>query len=100
MAIRRSGAKIVHAHGCTRCLTRYEDSCETPSVNALCSMCTYGHDWQLLVENRKPKDCCRVFSKLCTADEKKQYALAGDVPWWKCKECGRTQIYEPRTRTP
>lgn len=93
----RSGSKTAHAHGCTKCRVRYEDDCTDPSVNGLCTGCKGHMPWIVLIENRLPKDCCRVFSReMKDIKERKQYSLAGSTAWFKCHECGRTQIYDPR----
>lgn len=96
----RSGTKTVHAHGCKKCKVRYEDNCETPAVNGLCTGCKGHMPWRLLIESRLPKDCCRVFSRLMKdKKERATLSLAGDSDWWRCQECGRTQIYDPTRET-
>lgn len=90
-----SRTKEVHSHGCTECKQRFEDNCQQPKQNFLCSFCETGNGWTLLREGRSPKDCCRVFSRLATKDEIKSYNMAGDKPWFICTECSRHQIFNP-----
>lgn len=84
-----------HAHGCRSCKTRYEDSCSTPERNGKCPACNGGKPWQLLIDNRKPKDCCRDTSRLANKAEVAAYSLGGDTPWFICRTCARTQVYDP-----
>lgn len=96
MAQRRT-ANSSHAHACTKCRHRYEDNCESEDVNSTCMGCRTGTRWQILFENRLPKDCCRQSSRLATKEEKKSYRLAGpkDWEWWRCQMCGRTHPFNP-----
>ena len=97
MAERATAKVIRHAHGCSngKCLTYYEDACEDKGTNGLCSKCRMGHCWELLVENRRPKDCCLYDSKKATKEEIKLYRLSGNATWWHCSFCARSQIFEP-----
>lgn len=83
----------VHAHGCTRCAGRYEDTCDQPQDNALCRTCQGFDVWQLLHDNRLPRDCCYVHSRLMTKDERRSYRLSAGCPWFRCTACCRTFPY-------
>jgi hypothetical protein len=94
---RKGSKKTVHWHACRRCrLTCYEDNCDTPPINALCTSCRGGRAWQLLVEGRKPRPCCREQARLVRKDEKATYRLAGDTLWFICPTCARTHPYDPK----
>lgn len=97
---RRDGVIEPHAHGCTKCRARYEDSCQAAEINSLCGMCRLGKRWELLYQNRLPKDCCRQASRIATKEDKKQYKLAGpkDHEWWRCSMCGRTHPFNPNEK--
>jgi hypothetical protein len=86
-----------HAHGCSRCKTRYEDSCQTPEKDALCADCrSPGSGWTMLIENRSPKDCCFALSRVATKEELARYRLAGQSAWWICRACARTHPFQPK----
>lgn len=80
----------VHAHGCTKCKGRYEDTCEQPNDNATCKACNGFKPWTLLVLGRLPRDCCRTFSRLASKDERKLYRLSEACTWFRCTTCSRT----------
>lgn len=93
-------AGTVHAHGCTTCKTRYEDTCRTPAVNGQCAVCQGLQPWQLLIDNRKPRDCCRAHSRLCNRDERNTWRLSEGCSWFRCLICSRTFPYiQPRQET-
>lgn len=82
-----------HAHGCTACKGRYEDTCSEPNDNRVCNPCQGFEPWQLLINNRLPKDCCRAHSRLCSKDERNHYRLSEACAWWRCLVCSRTFPY-------
>lgn len=86
----------MHWHACTRCRrVQYDDNCTEPDIDRLCMRCRGGRPWQLLLQNRAPRTCCREVSRLATKDEKKSYSLAGSGRWWICQACARTQPFNP-----
>lgn len=87
--------KDLHAHGCTRCKAFFQDACNEPEKNWLCSFCETGTGWELLRQGRAPCDCCRAHSRLARKEEVATYGLAGDKPWWICTVCARCQVYKP-----
>jgi hypothetical protein len=89
----------LHAHGCIRCVTRYQDACRTPAVDGLCTSCRGGRAWQLLIDNALPRDCCREQARLVTKEQKVSYSLAGTRLWFICPSCARTHPFNPRTET-
>lgn len=89
----------LHAHGCKRCVVRYEDACATPGEDGLCTGCRGGKVWQLLIDNRLPVDCCRELSRLATKEQKLTYRLGGTRLWFICPTCARTHPFNPRTET-
>jgi hypothetical protein len=97
---RKSSKKTVHWHGCRRCPTAYEDNCPDAKTDALCTACRGGKPWMLLIENRKPRPCCRELSRLATKAERDTYRLAGARVWWICRACARTQPFDPKKETP
>lgn len=82
-----------HAHGCTTCKGRYEDACPDPHQPGVCNPCQGFAPWQLLIDSRKAKDCCRAHSRLCSKDERNQYGLSESCPWWRCLVCSRTHPF-------
>lgn len=102
---RRKTGPGVHAHGCVVCKGRYEDACDAANENGKCSYCTYGHGWDLLRDNKLPKDCCKIHSrpvkvdKQMNLDEFKQYKLSRSIAWFKCDLCSRTHPYVNPTPT-
>lgn len=91
-AKRPTSKKELHAHGCRRCRTRYEDSCPQRDEDDLCITCRGGFGWQLLIQNRAPKPCC-IHSRLATKQEKQTYLLAGRSNWQICPTCRRTHPF-------
>lgn len=85
--------KGMHAHGCTRCQARYEDTCPSASVNALCGTCTGSGIWQVLHDNRLAKDCCRAHSRPASKHDLSTYRLSPGCPWFICTACARTHPY-------
>lgn len=87
----------VHAHGCENphCRTRYEDTCSKPMEDRPCPLCRTGHEWELLVTSRAPRDCCRAHSRPCRPEEIERYMLGGSMDWFICPVCMRTQAYDP-----
>jgi hypothetical protein len=99
-AQKKSAAKPkIHAHGCSRCDTRYEDVCGTPAVDGLCVACQGGRPWQLLIDSRAWRACC-VAVRRTTKEERERYRLAGNPKrtWWICADCKRTQVYRPKPK--
>lgn len=90
----------VHAHGCTKCRTRYEDACNSIEKNGLCQDCQGGKAWRQLIENREWKECCHIYSRPVRKEELTTYKLGGEAQWFICSGaqggCARTQIYPPR----
>jgi len=93
MATVRNWAAKPHAHGCTTCKGRYEDTCLAPNTNSECRPCRGLTPWALLVANRKPRDCCYAHSRLCNKDERNQYGLSEACAWFRCLICSRTHPY-------
>jgi hypothetical protein len=89
----------LHAHGCVRCATRYQDACTEYGTDALCTACRGGKPWQLLIDSNAPHACCVEHSRLVTKIEKASYRLAGSRLWFICKKCSRTHPFDPRTQT-
>lgn len=89
----------VHAHGCTRCSGRYEDACDVPNGNGLCRSCQGFRPFELLRQNRLPRDCCFVHSRLMTKDELKSYRLSTACTWFRCTACSRTFPYRTPQRS-
>jgi hypothetical protein len=85
-----------HAHGCRSCHFRYEDACERPNLDGLCTTCRGGHAWQLLIVNAEPKQCCLDTARLATKEERDTYKLAGTHLWFICLTCKRTHPFDPR----
>jgi hypothetical protein len=44
----------------------------------------------VLIDNRQPRDCCRLHSRLASKDELKTYRLSTDCAWFRCSVCART----------
>ncbi len=91
-----AGRKTAHWHGCVRCHNAYEDNCAAKTEDNLCVECRGGRGFQLLIDNRQPRDCCRTQSRLVTKDQKKSYRLEGSRLWFICTVCARTQPYNPQ----
>ncbi len=89
--------KDLHAHGCRRCRTRYEDACSDRREDGLCTTCRGGRGFLLLVANRAPRACC-LASRLVTKEERTLYALAGRSNWHICPHCRRTHPYKPTSK--
>lgn len=87
-----------HAHGCTRCATRYEDACTTPGTDGLCITCRGGRGWALLIQGMEPAPCCTECAVVATKDDRQTYRLVGSRVWFLCKSCARTFPYDPITR--
>lgn len=100
MAPTRRSAHSLHAHGCTRCKERYEDTCDQPQGNGLCRPCQGFTGWELLIANRLPRDCCRQHCRAATKDELKSYRLSTGCAWFRCSVCARTHPYRNPTRSP
>jgi hypothetical protein len=96
MAKKLSGSP--HAHGCRRCVTRFQDNCTTPEVDGLCTACRGGKPWQALIDSNLPQDCCRELARLVTKEQKVTYRLAGARLWFFCPTCARTHPFDPRTQ--
>lgn len=95
----RTSVGSLHAHGCTQCRGRYEDTCGEPNSNALCRPCQGFRGWQVLIESRQPKDCCHLHSRPATKDELKTYRLSTACPWFRCSVCARTHPYRNPMRS-
>lgn len=93
---KKSLARTRHAHGCARCRTRYEDACAEPAVDQLCDACRGLRVWQLLIDNRAPRDCCRERCHIATREERDRYRLGGTRLWFICSDCARTHPFDPR----
>lgn len=70
--------------------------CKTPTVDHKCAFCTYGAQFDLLVNHRTPKDCCILHSRVLEKEEYKQYKIGALKGWWVCRVCARTQGYDPK----
>ncbi len=86
-----------HWHACRRCLVAYYDNCKDKITDALCVVCRGGRGFQLLIDNREPRESCRRTARLVTKDQKATYRLEGGRTWFICTECARTQPYNPQT---
>lgn len=92
---RKSSLPEWHAHGCTRCHLKYQDTCDTPQTNGLCTKCRTGRGWELLIDNARPKDCCRLECRRVTSKQEiATYRLRGDAPWFICTTCARQHPYD------
>lgn len=99
MAVRRPVGVGVHAHGCSSCHARFEDTCETPNQARTCRQCQGGGPgWQLLIDGRLPRDCCRLHSRLARKEELKTYRLSTACPWFRCSVCARTFAFVNPTK--
>ncbi len=85
-----------HRHGCTTCSHTYEDRCDDPLVNGLCTACRdVPYDppvWELSLA---PQECCTNARKVVLPAERMTYLLGGDAEWWICPKCYRPFIYKP-----
>ena len=90
-----------HGHCCTKCRNYYYDNCPAMAENSLCTKCVSGRGWEILRVNRLPRDCCRYNSRIVDKTDRKRLSLGGpaDFTWWICKDCGRTQGYDPSIKT-
>lgn len=95
----RKTAGSLHAHGCRRCRTRYQDACLSPEADARCTSCNGGRAWQLLIDNANPRPCCQQ-ARLATKEERERYRLAGQQLWFICLTCARTHPFDPKRVTP
>lgn len=70
------------------------DSCQDSPQDGLCVDCRLGpgSGWQILINNRRPKDCCKDHSRPVTKDEKTRYSLGGSQQWLRCGICARTNV--------
>ncbi len=89
-----TGGVGVHAHGCITCHGRYEDTCVEPNSNASCVKCRGLQPWQLLIDDRLPRVCCRTYSKPATKDQLKHDRLSTACSWFRCPKCARTFPYD------
>src|SRR4051794_21987806 len=97
----RKDKKTVHWHACTEpsCRIKYEDTCETPPVDGLCTRCRGYLPWWELIESAMWSECCFANTRPVTKQEIKSYSLAGSQTWFRCKTCARMQVYEPGSST-
>lgn len=94
-----TGRSGVHAHGCSGCGERYDDVCDEPNSNELCRRCQGFGVWELLRQNRLPRDCCFLHSRLATKDELKSYRLSTACDWFRCRVCARTFPFRNPSRS-
>ena len=94
-----TGKKTVHWHGCITCPSAYEDNCSDTTTDGRCALCRGGRGFDLLINNRKPADCCRTDARLVTKEEKTTYRLAGARIWFRCRTCARTHPFDPKKGT-
>ncbi len=89
-------ANKLHAHGCSRCDRRMEDTCGTPTVDLLCFTCRTGQPASaLMTEGRLPQDCCFENCREANPAERATYRLAGTRIWSICRTCQRTHPKRP-----
>lgn len=91
--------RAFHAHGCEVCSARYTDACDTPLVNARCSLhrSTNPRPRVIWDTDLDPIECCRKHAIRADVDTRERYALGGPGPWWICPLCARTSPYNPTT---
>lgn len=92
----------VHAHGCTGCRERYEDSCLYPNNNGECLNCETGRPSRmpLLILSRMPHTCCFLASRLARKDEVEKRNLSRACQWFICETCRRTFPYLNPSKVP